>query len=100
MKKLIVVCLLALFINSVSLAQPGIPSEKLGMVSYTFRNSFQKDIAATLDTIKSMGITNMEFSNLFGKTATEIRQLLDERGMICTSFGTGYDDVVDRKSVV
>ena len=47
--------------------------ETPGMVSYTYRKSFQKDIGATLDTIKAIGITNIEFSNLFGRTAQEIR---------------------------
>lgn len=74
--------------------------EKLGMVSYTFRNSFSKDMAATLDSIKALGITNIEFSNLFGKTASEIKTLLDERGMICTSFGTGYPDIVNNIQIV
>ena len=67
-----------------------------GIVSYTYRNSFQKDVAATLDTIKALGITNIEFSNLFGKTAVELRKLLDDRGMKCTSFGTGYDDLMNQ----
>ncbi len=60
-------------------------TEQPGMVSYTYRNSFTRNVAAILDTIKSLGITNIEFSNLFGKTALELRKLLDERGMICTS---------------
>ncbi len=71
-----------------------------GMVSYTYRHSFQKDVAATLDTIKRLGITNMEFSNLFGKTATELRKLLDERGMRCTSFGVSYPDLVNKTTEV
>lgn len=66
-----------------------------GVVSYTFRNSFSKNAAATLDSIKALGITNIEFSNLFGKTAAELRQLLDERGMKCTSFGVGYPDILN-----
>jgi sugar phosphate isomerase/epimerase len=61
-----------------------------GVVSFTFRNQFAKDVPGTLDVIKGMGITNIEFSNLFGKTAAEIRQMLDERSMICTSYGVGY----------
>ncbi|MFP4365776.1 MAG: sugar phosphate isomerase/epimerase family protein [Bacteroidales bacterium] len=66
-----------------------------GVVSYTFRNQFQEDVPGTLDLIKDMGITNIEFSNLFGKSATEMRQLLDERDMICTSYGVGYNRLVD-----
>ncbi len=71
-----------------------------GMVSYTYRNSFQKDVATTLDTIKSLGITNMEFSNLFGKTAQEIKTMLDERGMKCTSFGVSYADLTTKTTEV
>lgn len=75
-------------------------NESLGIVSYTYRKSFDKDVAATLDTIKRMGITNLEFSNLFKRTAKEIRQLLDERGMRCTSFGVSYGDLVDNTAEV
>ena len=66
-----------------------------GVVSYTFRTQFQQDVPGTLDLIKEMGITNIEFSNLFGKTAQELKSMLDERGMVCTSYGVGYDRIVD-----
>ncbi|GAB2587457.1 sugar phosphate isomerase/epimerase family protein [Spirosoma areae] len=71
-----------------------------GMVSYTYRNSFQKNVAATLDTVKALGITDMEFSNLFGKTAAELRQLLDDRGMKCSSFGVSYGDALNKTQEV
>ena len=70
--------------------------ETPGMVSYTYRNSFSKDVALTLDTIKSLGIIDMEFSNLFGKTAQEIRKMLDERGMICSSYGVSYNNLTEK----
>jgi sugar phosphate isomerase/epimerase len=78
-----------------ALAQKKAPifPDRTGMVSYTFRDSFKNDVPGTLDKIKGMGITNMEFSNLFGKTAAELRALLDERGMVCTSFGVGLPDL-------
>ncbi|MBO0950806.1 sugar phosphate isomerase/epimerase [Fibrella sp. HMF5405] len=66
------------------------------MVSYTYRASFARNMAATLDTIKGLGITDMEFSNLFGKTAADIRKLLDERNMTCSSFGVGYPDLQNK----
>lgn len=66
--------------------------DRIGVVSYTFRDSFKEDVPGTLDKIKAMGLTNIEFSNLFGKTAREMRALLDERGMKCTSYGAGYAD--------
>ncbi|WP_114749655.1 sugar phosphate isomerase/epimerase family protein [Pleomorphovibrio marinus] len=98
MKKLIpVVFLLLVSVDSV-LAQGNrlIFEEMPGMVSYTYRDSFSKDVAATLDTLQAMGVKDMEFSNLFGKTAQELRKLLDERDMFCSSFGVGYPDLVNK----
>lgn len=71
-----------------------------GVVSYSFRNQFSENVPATLDMIKGMGINNIEFSNLFGKTANELRQLLDERSMVCTSFGVGYSALVNETEKV
>ncbi len=73
---------------------------RTGVVSYTFRESFKQDVPATLDKIKALGIINIEFSNLFGKTAAELRALLDARGMVCTSYGTGYNDVLTKTDEV
>lgn len=74
--------------------------ETPGVVSYTYRHSFQKDIPGTLDKIKGLGVTNIEFSSLFGSTAAEIRRLLDERNMRCTSFGVSYNDLVNKTDEV
>ncbi|MCF2447288.1 sugar phosphate isomerase/epimerase [Dyadobacter sp. CY345] len=83
-------------------AQKGKPlfTEQPGMVSYTFRKSLSKDAAATLDTLKELGIKDMEFSSLFGKTAPELRKLLDERGIKCSSFGVSYDDALNKTQEV
>ncbi|MDO1446919.1 sugar phosphate isomerase/epimerase [Rhodocytophaga aerolata] len=99
------VALLFIFLSTAilpSVAQKGKKafSAEIGMVSYTYRHSFQKDVAKTLDTIKTLGITDMEFSNLFGKTAQELRQLLDERKMKCSSFGVSYDEMVNKTAEV
>ena len=71
-----------------------------GVVSFTFRNDFSKDVPGTLDYIKEMGIRNIEFSNLFGKTAAEMRALLDPRGMVCTSYGVSYDALTNKTDEV
>ena len=97
MKKITTLFLLTITIAAANAQSLGkYLEDKTGMVSYTYRKSFQKDVAATLDTIKSLGITNIEFSNLFGKTAVDLRKLLDERGMRCTSFGVGYPDIINK----
>lgn len=71
-----------------------------GVVSYTFRDAFAEDVPGTLDMIKAMGITNIEFSSLFKLSAERMRTLLDERGMRCTTLGVGYGDMNNTEHVV
>lgn len=103
MKK-ISILLFALFL----LATSGFTQERFGkllkttpgIVSYTFRNEFAKNVPQTLDNIKALGVTNIEFSNLFGKTSAELRAMLNERGMICTSYGVSYDALQNKMDAV
>ncbi|PLK44847.1 sugar phosphate isomerase/epimerase [Emticicia sp. TH156] len=98
MKKLLYPFVLLLAGMAPLMAQKGkaLFPDKPGMVSYTYRKSLGKDVAATLDTIKALGITDMEFSSLFGKTSQELRNLLDARGIKCSSFGVGYTDLTNK----
>ncbi|CAA9221222.1 MAG: Sugar phosphate isomerase/epimerase [uncultured Adhaeribacter sp.] len=100
MKKIIcslsVVLALGLGVISSS-AQKGKPlfPQMPGMQTYTFRNSMKVDVAATLDTIKSMGITVLESSTSPNGLAPEaFRKLLEERGMTSPSVGAGYEELV------
>jgi sugar phosphate isomerase/epimerase len=93
-KLLIAVSLICLASNLNAQKSPSINGVPLGMVSYTYRQSLQKDMASTLDSLKGMKIYDMEFSSLFGKKAFEIRKLLDERGMYCSSLGVSYQDAL------
>lgn len=95
---LFIVALLLGFVKAE--AQKMVFRQSPGMVSYTYRNSFKTNVAATLDTIRALGITDMEFSNLFGKTAAELRGLLDARGMKCSSFGVSYADAQNKTAEV
>jgi sugar phosphate isomerase/epimerase len=89
-----------LALNSLSLTAEPLFPQAPGMVSYTYRDALKKDLTGTLDTIRSLGITDMEFSNLFGKTAAEIRSALDARGMVCSSFGVSYAEALQDTSTV
>ena len=105
MQKIKLLCFVTLFFTAHSgmvSAQKGKPlfPQTPGMVSYTYRASFAKDAAATLDTLQRLGIKDIEFSNLFGKTAAELRKFLDERGMKCSSFGVSYADALNKTQEV
>jgi sugar phosphate isomerase/epimerase len=71
-----------------------------GIVSFTYRNNFQKDVPATLDIVKGNGITDIEFSNLFNQTPEYLRKQMDERGIKCSSYGVGYEDLVNKTAEV
>jgi sugar phosphate isomerase/epimerase len=71
-----------------------------GVVSFTFRNQFQENVPATLDMIKEMGFSNIEFSNLFGQTPENMRKMLDERKLKCTSYGVGYERLINETDKV
>ena len=71
-----------------------------GMVSYTYRHNFARDLPATLDEIRQLGITDMEFSNLFGHSPEQLRSELDSREMHCSSYGVGYHDLHTRTATV
>lgn len=85
-------------ILAMAIALPGLAQKKLytaefGVQAYTFRNSFPKGVAATLDSIKAMGFTEIE--GMGGDvTPEEYRQLCDERGIKIPSTGAGYDQLV------
>ncbi|GAB3926853.1 sugar phosphate isomerase/epimerase family protein [Mucilaginibacter myungsuensis] len=93
MKKIFIMLMVAGAYCSPATAQKKLLKEAPGVVSFSYRADFAKDVAGTLDKIKAVGITNIEFSNLFGKTPAEMKALLDERGMRCTSIGVGQGDL-------
>jgi len=68
---------------------------QLGIAPYTFRKSFPNSVAATLDTIKQMGFTEIEGGG--GRMSPEeYKKLCDERGLRIPSFGAGYDQLARR----
>lgn len=81
--------------------RPSLYTAPLGVQAYTYRHSFPKDVAATLDTIKALGFTEMETGVPKGVTAEQYRKMLDERGIRVPSTGAGYDKIVsDPESVI
>ena len=74
--------------------------EAPGIVSFTYRNNFAKDVPATLDMVKGNGITDIEFSNLFKQKPEDLRRMLDERGLKCSSYGVSWEDLTTKTDEV
>lgn len=102
MKKIICCFILVPFIVQLSFGQRfgKLLKETPGVVSYSFRDAFAKDVPGTLDKIKAMGVTNIEFSSFFKETPENLRVMLDQRGMRCTTIGVGYGDLLNNPEKV
>lgn len=62
-----------------------------GLQLYSLRDIYKSDPAAALDKVKELGIKKVETYNTPTPTATELRKLLDERGLKAVSGHFGYD---------
>jgi sugar phosphate isomerase/epimerase len=78
-----------------ALAQKGKPlyTFPYGVQAYTFRRSFPKGVEATLDTIKNMGITEIEGGG-GNMPPEEFKKLCKDRGITIPSTGTSYESLV------
>jgi sugar phosphate isomerase/epimerase len=92
--------LLALLLSVASVVAAPLLDRPPGVVSYTFRNQFKADMPGTFDQVKAFGITDIEMSNLFGQTPAKIRELMDARGVSCSSYGAPYNEVLKKTDEV
>jgi sugar phosphate isomerase/epimerase len=93
---IIATCLL---FNETALAQKPLFTAPIGVQTYTFRRSIGNDPAKVLDTIKMMGITEIEGGG--GRMPPEeFKKLCDERGLSIPSTGTSYDQLVNKTDSV
>ena len=66
----------------------------LGVQAYTYRNHWDKGVAAVLDTIQKLGITEIEAGAPKGLSPEEFRKMCAARGISIPSTGAGYDEIV------
>lgn len=64
---------------------------KVGLQLYSIREDMEKDMDAALGKVKEMGYDYVEFAGYFGKSAEEVKALLDKHGLECVSVHQGYD---------
>ena len=63
----------------------------IGVQAYTYRDSWGKGVVPVLDTLKALGITEIEGPGPAIVTAEEFKKLANERGISIPSIGVGYD---------
>ncbi len=64
---------------------------KVGLQLYSVRQDMEQDMDKTLGEVKAMGYDYVEFAGYFGKSAEEIKALLDKHGLKCRSVHQTHD---------
>ncbi len=64
---------------------------KVGLQLYSIREDMEKDMDAALKAVKEMGYDYVEFAGYFGKTAEEVKMLLDKYGLEAVSVHQAID---------
>jgi sugar phosphate isomerase/epimerase len=63
----------------------------IGLQLYSVRKDCEKDLPGTLKAIKGFGYEAVEFAGYYGRTATDMRKLLDDNGLKCCGTHTALD---------
>ena len=58
---------------------------KVGLQLFSIRNAMEQDMDAALKAVKEMGYDYVEFAGYFGKSAEEVKAILDKYGLECIS---------------
>jgi len=63
----------------------------IGVQLYSVRHACEKDLPGTLKALKGFGYEAVEFAGYYGRSAAEMRKLLDDNGLKCCGTHTGLD---------
>jgi len=65
----------------------------VGLELYSLRNECKTDFPGTIAAVAKMGYRGVEFAGYWGRSAREIRQMLDDHGLITCGTHTQYTDL-------
>ncbi len=69
---------------------------KIGLQLYSVREEMEKDMDATLKAVKEMGYDYVEFAGFFGKSADEVKVILDKYDLTAISVHQGYEAYLEK----
>ena len=62
-----------------------------GIQLYSVRDAMEKDVFSTLKKIAEIGYKYVEFAGFFGHSAEDIRNMLEDTGLVCSGTHSGWD---------
>ncbi len=66
----------------------------IGLQLYSVREDCKKDLPATLKAVAGMGYAGVEFAGYYGHSASDLRKILDDLGIVCCGTHTGLDTLM------
>ncbi len=66
-----------------------------GIQLYSVRDSMKNDFEGTLKALSELGYTSVEFAGFYGRTATQINELLDKYDLKLSGTHSPIDDLVN-----
>lgn len=66
---------------------------QVGLQLYSLRQDMPKDVPGHLMKIGKMGYKGVDFAGYYGKSAADLRKMLDDAGLTCCGTHTGWNTV-------
>ncbi len=70
---------------------------RLGVQLYSIREQCQKDLPAMLGAVSKIGYKGVEFAGYYGRSAKDLRKMLDDNGLVACGTHTPYESVLEDK---
>lgn len=68
---------------------------KIGLQLYTLREELERDFEGTLRKVAALGYSGVEFFHYFGRSADEVKSLLEETGLTAVGAHRPYDVLLE-----
>ena len=68
----------------------------IGVQLYSVRDVCGKDVPGTLQAIAKMGYQGVDFAGYYGRSAKDLRKMLDDAGLIACGTHTGLDSISEK----
>ncbi|HEY3333317.1 MAG TPA: sugar phosphate isomerase/epimerase [Capsulimonadaceae bacterium] len=66
----------------------------IGVQLYSVRHDCERDLPGVIKAVAAMGYAGVEFAGYYGRTAKELRTMLDDAGLKCCGTHTGFDTIL------
>ena len=69
----------------------------VGLELYSVREQCAKDLPGTIAAVAKIGYKGVEFAGCHGRSAKDLRKLLDDNGLVCCGTHTPYETILPDK---